>query len=575
MKHAIKKVVAVAMALALILSMTVVASATGTTVAQMNDLTMVFGDPRYRVTPPESNMRFTQNTAGFTVSYEGGIANYYPDTLAFYVSQGKDYITSMTGSNVTAQPVTIDGNGNYVPTTNWNTGTYILYISTATTNTKTLTINSSHGNVVLTFDVPTFTPSSGSLISAYLPAPGQFTNEGVTVGGWGDAYDSTGNLKNNSGTGVSLGFYGGYIVFDMGVIERDENHVYQGGGVYNSSDTPYGTDFIIFGNAFWGNSEPGLIQVSENGTTWFDIASSLYYDSSSTLKNQSITYTNPDVTGDAGITNAGNNLGDADDVYYTLNGVGGWVTTNGFHDHSYFPLNANYFSSRYNNPELSQVDTLTFASRTLSNSITNTLTMTGLRLASVTTTATEDYQFGFADVHPNITLGGEDSYNPYTPNSDTAWSTISSGTSGGDPIDISWAVNPDGSPAQLDAIRFIRVYTGVAQMAANNMGEVSTEVCGVSVCDGLAEDSIPTPTVYVNSVDRTPTNGGMQPVTSLGTNPVSITLSGCPTGAIVYMNGSTTNTTFTPSPAGTVVQVIVQSGDAAPYIGWLCLKSGW
>ena len=581
MKRFTKRVAAIAMALILIISMGTFVFATGSTTATMNGLTMQFGDT---VTPPESNMRFYSNASGYAVAYENGIANYYPDTLAFYVTSGQGSITGMTGSGVTAVPVEIE-NGVQTISESWTTGFYILYINTATAGEKTLTISTeSLGNGTLTFTVPTLTGSSGSKVYAYLPAPGQFVNEGITTGGWGDIYDASGNLKNNTATGVSLGAYGGYIVFDMDPIIRGDGGVYQSGGIYNSSDTPYGTDFIIFGNAFWNNAEPGLIQVSQNGTTWYDIANSKYYDSTVTNKNQTVTYTVPsdnhteDI--DYDLSQIESNHGSLKAVSYT-GSVTGTVSTNPFHNHCWFPFNTNYFVPRTSTAdEMTKIDTLPFVSRTLADDVTSTLTFTGLRLSSVTTGSNNNkyYQFGFADVHPNNTLGGTVSYNPYIEmNTLSDWNTVSANTSGGDPIDISWAVNPDGSPAKLDAIRFIRVYTSVAQM--NGMsGEISTEVCGISVCSGTAVDSIPSPKVYVGTDNKTPANGNMTNVFNLGTNAVSVSISDYPSTAVIYMNGTkiTGNSdSFYPTSSGTKVQIIIQNGDAAPYIGWVNLKSGW
>jgi hypothetical protein len=204
----------------------------------------------------------------------------------------------------------------------------------------------------------------------------------------------------------------------------------------------------------------------------------------------------------------------------------------------------------------------------------------GLRLSSITTGSNNNsvYQFGYADVHPNKTLGGTISYNPYTPMSSSSdWNTVSNNTSGGDPIDITWAVNPDGSPAKLDAIRFIRVYTSAMQVSAS-LGEFSTEVCGISVCSGTAVDSIPSPKVYVGSNDKTPDNGKMTPVYNLGTSAVTVSVTDYPSTALIYMNGTKitgSSDSFYPSSSGTKVQIIIQDGDAAPYIGWVNLKSGW
>jgi len=579
MKKTLKKLIALAMMLALILSMSVFASADSTTTATAAGLTMRFGDTdttTYPLTHPEANMRFTEREDGdFNVTYVDGISNYYPDTLAFTISSGASSISSITSSGVTVQPTVRNSETDYEPTTNVQQGFYILYIETASAGTKSCTFNTSTGSVKLYFEVPTFTPSTGSKICAFLPAPGQFTNEGITTGGWGDAYDGTTShaLKGNVATGVSLGYFGGYVVFDMGAIIRGTNNAYVSGGVYNSSTTPYGTDFILYGNAFWNNSEPGCIQVSQDYTHWYDIAGSQYYQGN--CVSSTIEYQNPDPANDYSITTATNNAGNKLAVPYTgtnLEGTYTSVATNNFHNHAYFPLNANYFSGRYGHAELSDADTLPFATRTLnSNGITTFLELSGKRIK---TKATSELQFGYADVHPNKTLGGTVSYNPYTPNtSSSTWSTISDGTSGGDPIDISWAVNSDGTPAKLDAIRYIRVYTGV-EMATPPFGEVSTEVCGISVCSGSGSGSPATPTINVAGQNKTTTNGNIQSIYDLGTSSVSFIVTG--TGNI-YVNGvshsSGDTLSFNPSSTGTIVQVIVQNGTAAPYITWLRLYS--
>ena len=218
---------------------------------------------------------------------------------------------------------------------------------------------------------------------------------------------------------------------------------------------------------------------------------------------------------------------------------------------------------------------LPFVSRTTSSGITDTLTFTGLRLASVTTSNTAGYQFGYADVHANVSLGGTTSYNPYSRiDSSSAWSTVSSGTSGGDPIDISWAVTSTGAPAKLDAIRFVRVYTGVAQM--NGMfGEVSTEVCGISVCEGTGSGSSSTPTITIDNETYTTANGSVTVADTLGYDAVTLSVSGVQSTTNVYINGTNalSDNTLVPSGTGTYVQVIVQDGTAAPYITWLLLKA--
>ena len=379
----------------------------------------------------------------------------------------------------------------------------------------------------------------------------------MTSGGWGDIYDSTGKLKGNATTGVSLGFFGGYVVYEFNTpIADDPTH-------------PYGADFIVYGNAFWGNSEAGCIQVSKDGQTWYDIAGSMYYTKST--PNSTITYNNPSVTEDAAITAPGSNLGTLAPVSYTLNGAAGTVTTNTFHNHSWFPLNANYFVTYGSRAAMAKVDELPFISRMLaSNGVADKLTFTGTLLTNYPgTNKTAEIGFGYCDVHPNKTLGGTIAYNPYqTFTSSSDYDTKVAGTSGGDPIDIAWAVNTDGTPANLDSIRYVRIYTGMAQMNGI-FGEISTEVCGVAACTGSTTETAATPTISVDGSTVTTTNGGILPLSkNSGDYTVNVTGTG-----YVYINGiATTSATITPTRTGTKVQIIVQNGEAAPYVTYLNLQ---
>lgn len=460
------------------------------------------------------------------------------------------YAQNADGSYVT------DEDGNYVESTTTNYGVVVLPTTSASTVTVTGTGNI--GSATFNCAQPSGgTTAPGATLYAYLPAPAQFVNEGVTTGGWGDAYDSNGAVKANSTTGVSLGFFGGYAVYEFeNPIADDPTH-------------PYGADFIVYGNAFWNNSEAGCIQVSKDGATWYDIAGSMYYTKST--KGATITYTNPSTSEDAGITAAGTNLGTLAPVNYTLNGTAGTVTTNTFHNHSWFPLNANYFTASGSRAAMAKLDEFSFVSRTLaSNGVTNTLTFTGTLLTDYPGTGkTDQIGFGYCDVHPNKTLGGTIAYNPYqTFTSSSDYDTKVAGTSGGDPIDIAWAVNPDGTPANLDSIRYVRIYTGMAQMNGI-FGEISTEVCGVAACTGSTTETAATPTISVDGSTVTTTNGGNLPLSKKsGDYTVNVTGTG-----YVYINGiATTSATITPTHTGTKVQIIVQNGEAAPYVTYLNLQ---
>ena len=485
---------------------------------------------------------------------------YYPFNFSFIVSD-RTAVGSITVSNGGSFAWASDSEDSETEST---TTTYGL-VTLPTTSASTVTVTSkSGGTLTISCAQPNGgTTAAGTALYAYLPAPAQFVNEGVTTGGWGDAYDSNGAVKATGSTGVSLGFFGGYAVYEFeNPIADDPTH-------------PYGADFIVYGNAFWDNSEAGCIQVSKDGTTWYDIAGSMYYTKST--KGATITYTNPNPSEDKGITAAASNKGTLADVPYalTVNGTttSGTVTKNTFHNHSWFPLNANYFVDSGTRKEMAKVDEFSFVSRTLnSDNITSTLTFKGTLLTDYPGTGkTDQIGFGYCDVHPNRTLGSTIAYNPYqTFTSSSDYNTKTEGTGGGDPIDIAWAVDSKGAPANLSSVKYVRIYTGMAQMNGI-FGEISTEVCGVAACTGSTTETAATPTITVGTSTVTTTNGGIKSVGMLsGTCTVNVSGTG-----YVYINGvATTSATFTPTSAGTKVQIIVQNGEAAPYVTWLNLKTG-
>lgn len=452
-----------------------------------------------------------------------------------------------------------DEDGNYVESTTTKYGVVVLPTTSASTVTVTGTGNI--GSATFSCAQPCGgTTAAGTALYAYLPAPAQFVNEGVTTGGWGDAYDSTGTtLKGTSATGVSLGFFGGYAVYEFeNPIADDPTH-------------PYGADFIVYGNAFWNNSEAGCIQVSQgpddNGNwEWYDIAGSMYYTKST--PNASIKFTNPNPNEDKGITTAGATSTLADVSYdLTVNGTTtpGTVTKNTFHNHSWFPLNANYFAASGSRAAMARVDEFSFVSRTLnSDSITDTLTFTGTLLNNYPGTGkTDQIGFGYCDVHPNKTLGGTIAYNPYqTFTSSSDYDTKVAGTSGGDPIDIAWAVKSNGTPAKLGSIKYVRIYTGMAQMNGI-FGEISTEVCGVAACTGTGTGAAgKTLTIKKDLTSYKPESGWSKSLT-----PGAWTIKS--SASNVYINGARVDASSGYSltvESGKTYQIITQNGTESPIV---------
>ena len=450
-------------------------------------------------------------------------------------------------------------------------------------------------------------------IVAYLPAPAQFVNEGVTTGGWGDAFTSTaGELKPlvnaYSQTGVSLGSFGGYVVLDFGTPAKDTSGNVTS-GIYNDPTNAYGVDFILYGNALSTWAEPGCVQVSLNGEDWYDIAGSLHYrepamtkvTDSSNNDNFSVTsagavwdytviYTDPNPGDQTANTTAASNLGTypSNPTYtfssYTRPGStavtgGATVTYNAWHRHTWFPLTCNYFRNRTTAGTLGDLigkalANLDMAEKFGTEKSTNasgamTLTFKGVKLmpktntSNVGSTTPDDFLFGYADCHVNGTVNNEQ-VNPY----------LTGRSAGGDPIDISWAVYPAGTvidgvnmsgrPVELDAIRYVRVYTGVQQLNGI-MGESSTEITGayraVSVGSGeVSGDNIPAVRnnsgayVDIENMGFTEIEEGRVTVLSSGDN--------------LLVNGQKIDGTDYEFEihSGEYVQIITQTGTESPFI---------
>lgn len=265
--------------------------------------------------------------------------------------------------------------------------------------------------------------NSFSLVE-YFPAPGQHIN--IENIGTPQAAE---NMTKEADKLVSLGSFGGYVI-----LKFDKN-------CENDPQNPYGIDFNLFGNAFAGSSEPGVIWVMEdenqNGLpddTWYEIAGSNYFHSQ-TKYNYQVTYLETETR----------------DVFWKDNsGNSGWVKANSFNLQDYYPQ-PGYFDGY---PE----DSVHFSGTLLSPTIDN---------SNIQDIKNEAFAYGYADNHPRrqgIDLSFPD--NPYT---------LAIEGAGGDPIDISWAVDSLGNYVDLDAIHFVKIVSGVL-LNAGRLGEISTDV---------------------------------------------------------------------------------------------------
>lgn len=438
-------------------------------------------------------------------------------------------------------PTSVTVNGTAQSASLQNGTNYGYTITTSEDNTLSIVVVAGGTTYTISCGTKSHTlaGSAPTSVVSYLPI-GQFANNS----GWGYLGSKFAKKQTIETTGVSLGAFGGFIEFKF------EN------GITNDEKNPYGVDFVIYGNAFNGNPEAGAVQVSEDGTTWYELAGSNYYDGnftynapssgfskaySGTLRNTSVIYTK-------GSSRVSAKLG-------SLNAVEVCPA-------AWFPLLTN-FTAFDGNP----TGGAHCASGVSVNLSGDTLTFAGITaIADSDTTA--DYAFGYADVTPN---GSPDQYgdavNPYTP--------YTSDKTGGDGFDLEWAVDiSTGLPVDVTGktFHYVRVYSAVLDFG--RFGETSAEITGIFTTANKATTSVgrtaaPTITVAGDNISTiaTPTYKGNTVIYDLGGlfADDEIVVSNTAASSSVYIN-NVNATTYSVVKNDQIVRVIVQNETAAPYI---------
>lgn len=253
-----------------------------------------------------------------------------------------------------------------------------------------------------------------SEVDEYVPAPGQFIN---TLPAYEEGDDAasmakkcTERIAGDTKSLVSLGGYGGYITFHFD---------------HSIANVEGSKDFAVYGNAFKGSSEPGVVMVSrddnKNGLPddqWYELRGSVDEDSiGKVVYNYEITYKYDAMK----------------DIPWTDNqGSTGYVYRNNYHKQEYYPL------------WLTGSD-LTFKGTLLPKNGVDTSGKGTYWVLSA-------FAWGYVDNQPNTDVDGCG-------------------------FDISWAVDEDRNSVTLDRIDFVRVYNGMNQ-TCGWLGETSTEVIG-------------------------------------------------------------------------------------------------
>lgn len=255
----------------------------------------------------------------------------------------------------------------------------------------------------------------------YVPAPGQFINEAPEYEAGDTKADVIRKVEEyivgNQRSLVSLGAYGGYIVFGF------DHPVVNVKGEY---------DFKIQGNAFvpnetsgemtGGSSEPGIVLVAydANGNgipddEWYELAGSEYDNAT---PGYEVHYYKPESN---------------DNILWTDNeGNEGYVYRNTFHPQSYWP---GWIGE----------EVLIFKGKRLADNYSV------VESGGSNYYLQMPYDWGYADNQPNDSEGSD--------------------------FNIEWAVDASGNPIDLPHIDFIKVYTAVNQ-SCGWLGESSTEIIG-------------------------------------------------------------------------------------------------
>ena len=529
-------------------------------------------------------------TTGTVVSVDG--SSYIPQEFILWAQV--DYTVTIGTETLTPSraPSANDTAAPYTITTNATNDTVIV----ASNGTTTYTVTCPHYTAAATGVNPV-------AVNGYLPV-GQFARWNSF--GWGTLYTDSTNVSSSSNdvkfktgyvsTGVSLGMAGGYVQFDMG-----------NNRIQNNANNKYGIDFIVYGNAFVGNPEAAGVQVSNDGINWYTLAGSRHY-MTGTKWNQNISYikiatANTTIGGksfgSAGIYCSTNFVAPSSDSASAVDAAIGTASWTGVPQ-----LIGNTYPKTYNTdspaaaawwPEWENDsngkaenyknvwninDTVNGVSWLRSGSaevITYTGVTTveddmvvlnkGATAAPSQAEMTDVYQWGYADVRTNGSQYGTIVNNPYA--------AAPSTQTGGDGFDLSWAVKADGTPIALSSVRYVRVYSAVL-FSAGAFGETSAEVCGLYVANAesssVGTTAAPT-SVSIDNITITPaTNANVESRgnnvyyyhTADGVSEAQITVAAA-SGANVFING-TSGTSLELSEDTEVVQILVQSGDAAPYI---------
>ncbi|MDR0436624.1 MAG: DUF4430 domain-containing protein [Propionibacteriaceae bacterium] len=472
---------------------------------------------RLSFTPEEmASARFLTFTADADVTWPNGAYAIDNQTTAYTAEKSGDAITftGTVGEGVTVYKHASRSNASdVIPETD---GSYILTTTGASQVFATEKVVRGY-TLRFPFTVTIYKKIAGApdAVVEYIVWASQYTNSaGYGLSGELIKYDT---LK-------SLGNFGGHVsVYYEEAIKNDPRH-------------PYGVDFMINGNGSnAGMAEPGYVEVSADGFTWYLLAGSAHFEDT-TLRDYTVTYQRTAETQN----------GWAQSTYTDNYGTQIPINLNSFNNGIAYPVPANYplFDWRPGFDE-----SYTFTGPLLQASGAD----------PYGSTSAQAPEWGYVDSLANATLG-----NPVSPY------TKATGSASG--YDLAWAVDGNGTPVVLDEIHYIRVTTA-SHIYAGAIGEKSTEVQGFrrvpEVADAVGVTAAPT-AIKVNGAPVVLEAGVFSYYNvPFGDSAVTVAVEGAD-GASVYINsvrGATRS--YAAAPLSGVIRVVVQEGEKEPLVYYL------
>lgn len=269
----------------------------------------------------------------------------------------------------------------------------------------------------------------------YLCVGSQYTNGAQSYGNInGESPERTLVGINNGTDQICLGSFGGYATY------------YFDDPITNDTKNPYGVDFTVYGYGTSGKdasrSKPGAVYVSEDGSTWYELAGSEHYDANA-IWDYNVTYTNNKDDGSVGYADNHGRSGSLGSGYG-------------------YPLAEKYALHPWTDAEK---ESMTFSGTLLLGS-------NGWDYSTSGTAATTQWGYAGTKISPSAVSTDDLSLmtgNPY----------VAKYQSSGSGFDLAWAVDGDGKPVSLTSVKYVKVMSS-SLIQSDSTDEASAVVYSVA-----------------------------------------------------------------------------------------------